>query len=183
MRARRSSIVLGLALIVALAGCGAAGAAGSSTSSSSSGSSNSGNYGYGGSYGGSSTSTSTSGSSASGVAQISTKTVAVAGKQETVLADSKGMTLYYFTPDTATTIACTGSCQQIWPPLLSSGTPTSKTTLPGKLTLVPSGSGQQVEYNGHPLYTYSGDSTSTDANGEGIQGKWFVATPSLSANG
>jgi hypothetical protein len=39
--------------------------------------------------------------------------------------------------------------------------------------------GKQVAYNGHPLYTYSKDSDSGDAYGQGIGGKWFVATPDL----
>ncbi|TMC88875.1 MAG: hypothetical protein E6J10_02220 [Chloroflexi bacterium] len=42
---------------------------------------------------------------------------------------------------------------------------------------------QQVEYNGHPLYTYSGDTAPGRTNGEGLLGKWFVSTPSLSVQG
>jgi secreted repeat protein with Y-X4-D motif len=40
--------------------------------------------------------------------------------------------------------------------------------------------GQQVEYNGHPLYNYSGDTAPGQTNGEGIGGMWFVATTTLS---
>ena len=39
--------------------------------------------------------------------------------------------------------------------------------------------GKQVLYNGHPLYTYSKDGDSGDAYGQGVGGKWFVATPNL----
>ena len=40
------------------------------------------------------------------------------------------------------------------------------------------GSKLQVTYNGHPLYTYSGDSAAGQANGEGSGGVWFVVKAS-----
>lgn len=113
-------------------------------------------------------------------ALIKTATATVQGKSVTILTDASGKTLYYFTPDTAAASACTGSCARAWPPLVAtSGTPTSATTLPGKLTVVSSGNGNQVEYNGHLLYTFAGDTAPGQTNGEGLLGKWFVATPDL----
>lgn len=114
-------------------------------------------------------------------ALVATATATVKGKSETILTDAQGKTLYYFTPDTATTSACTGSCAQAWPPLLApgSGTPSSATPLPSKLSVVKTGNGSQVEYNGHLLYTFSGDSAPGQTNGEGVLGKWFVATSDL----
>lgn len=105
----------------------------------------------------------------------------VQGKSVTILTDAKGDTLYYFTPDKASTSACTGGCAQTWPPLLmtGSGTPTASTTLPGTLTAVSAGNGNQVEYNGHLLYTFAGDTAPGQTNGEGKFGKWFVATSDL----
>jgi predicted lipoprotein with Yx(FWY)xxD motif len=118
-------------------------------------------------------------STASG-ALIHTKTLTVNGKSVTALANSKGLTLYYFKPDTSSTVACTASCATNWPPLLSpSGTPSSATTLPGTLSVLNGANGQQVLYNGHPLYTYAKDGDAGDAYGEGVAGKWFVATPDL----
>jgi hypothetical protein len=35
----------------------------------------------------------------------------------------------------------------------------------------------QVTIDGHPLYTFSGDTAAGDTNGEGIGGVWFVASP------
>jgi len=104
------------------------------------------------------------------------------GNSETILTNAQGMTLYYFIPDTATKAACTGTCAGIWPPLLFAGTssPASATPLPGTLSVVTDANGQQVEYNGHPLYTYSKDTAPGQTNGEGFKGKWFVATPTLS---
>lgn len=174
-RGRSAGVFVGLALVVALglAGCGAAGTGGA-----------------GGAYGGgASTATSTSaGGSSSGVnltcasgATVCTKTVSVGGQSKTVLADTKGMTLYYFTPDSASTVACTGACAQTWPPLSVSTSSVTGTSLTGSLTALNGADGEQAEYNGHPLYRYSGDKSQSDANGEGIGGKWFVATPALAA--
>jgi len=43
--------------------------------------------------------------------------------------------------------------------------------------------GNQIEYNGHLLYAYSGDTAPGQTNGEGLLGKWFVAIPGLAVQG
>ncbi|HEU0003350.1 MAG TPA: hypothetical protein VFQ36_20760 [Ktedonobacteraceae bacterium] len=118
---------------------------------------------------------------ATAAALVKTTTATVQGKSTTILTNAQGLTLYYFTPDTATTTACTGSCAQAWPPLLmtGSGAPSAASTLSGTLTAVTTANGSQVEYNGHMLYTFSGDSAPGQTNGEGKFGKWFVATTDL----
>ncbi len=133
--------------------------------------------------GGTATSGVAAGSSpATSAALIHTTSMKVGSKTETVLKTQKGLTLYYFTPDTATKLACTGGCATTWPPLTApSGTPTSNPTLPGVLTVISGANGNQVVYNGHPLYTYSKDGDAGDAYGEGIGGKWFTATPDVAA--
>jgi predicted lipoprotein with Yx(FWY)xxD motif len=111
---------------------------------------------------------------------VATATAMVAGKSSTILTDSAGMTLYYFTADTPSAPACTGACASTWPPLvITSGDATSATALPGTLSILNDANGTQVTYNSHPLYHYSGDHSPGQTNGEGIEGKWFVATPSL----
>src|SRR5207245_5469224 len=106
--------------------------------------------------------------SPSSTALIHTASIKVGTKTETVLKNAKGLTLYYFTPDTATTVACTGGCASTWPPLLAgAGNPTSDPALPGTLSVLDGSNGQQVLYNGHPLYTYSQDGDSGDAYGPG----------------
>ena len=110
---------------------------------------------------------------------IKTTTATVNGKTETVLTNAQGMTLYYFTPDTKTTAACTAGCTGTWPPLLATGSITLTSTAPGKLTTATNANGTQIQYNGHFLYTYAGDSAPGQTNGQGIAGKWFVATSSL----
>ena len=147
-----------------------------------------GNYGTtgGGSYGGGSTNPpapTTGGSNSSAV--IQTAAVTVKGQSETVLTNARGLTLYYFTADSATQSAVSGKLAQIWPPLLfkGSGGPSSSTSLTGKLSVQTDVNGNQVEYNGHPLYTFSGDNAPGQTNGEGITGMWFVATPNLAVQG
>ena len=140
---------------------------------------------------GSNSSTSTGSPSSSGTtpssstAIIKTTTATVNGQSVTILTNAQGMTLYYFKPDTATTTACTGTCASNWPPLVfaGSGSPASVNTLPGTLTVVADANGQQVEYNGHFLYRFSGDTAPGQTHGEGIKGVWFVATTTLSAQG
>jgi predicted lipoprotein with Yx(FWY)xxD motif len=140
----------------------------------------------GGSYGSGSTNppASTPGGSSSSTA-IQTATATVKGQSETVLTDAQGKTLYYFTADSEMQPTCSNSCAQMWPPLLftGSGVPTSSTPLAGKLSLQMDANGSQVEYNGHPLYTFSGDTAPSQTNGEGLFGMWFVATPNLAVQG
>ncbi len=125
----------------------------------------------------------TTGNSASAVIQTATATVK--GQSETVFTDAQGKTLYYFTADSATQSACSGACAQMWPLLLftGSGGPTSSTSLAGKLSIQTDANGSQVEYNGHPLYIFSGDTAPGQTNGEGLFGMWFVATPNLPVQG
>src|SRR5260370_540641 len=114
---------------------------------------------------------------------LQTAQATVNGKATTILADPQGRTLYYFTPDTATKVACTGGCAKVWPPLLftGSGTPLGDASLSGTLSVLNGANGNQVEYNGHLLYIYARDTAPDQTNGAGLFGKWFVCTPSLAA--
>jgi len=111
--------------------------------------------------------------------------VTLKGKSAMALVNSKGWTLYYLSADTATKSMCSGSCSQTWPPLLQagSGLPTGPGSLPGKLSVATTANGSQVEYNGHPLYTYAGDTGPGQTNGEGIGGVWHVVTSDLKPQG
>ena len=132
--------------------------------------------------GGTTTSGAGSSPAASSNALIHTASMKVDTKTVTVLKNANGLTLYYFTADTATKIACTGGCASNWPPLVvTSGNPSSNPALPGTLTVLNGANGNQVLYNGHPLYTYVKDGDAGDAYGQGVGGKWFVATPELAA--
>jgi predicted lipoprotein with Yx(FWY)xxD motif len=93
-----------------------------------------------------------------------------------ILVNAQGRTLYRYTPDTATKVACTGGCAVSWPPLtLPSGT-AKAVGGPGVtgLTTVKVGGKLQVEYQGHPLYTFIGDKKAGATSGQGAEGTWFV---------
>jgi predicted lipoprotein with Yx(FWY)xxD motif len=93
----------------------------------------------------------------------------------TVLTNSKGHTLYRFAPDTPAASRCTGSCAAYWPPV--TGTPKAGPGVTGKLgTIRRPGGATQVTYNGHPLYTYIGDSGPGQAHGNNLNlngGLWY----------
>jgi hypothetical protein len=67
--------------------------------------------------------------------------------------------------------------------MASSSTVAPIAGLSGALTTISRSGGAQVVYNGHPLYTYSADQAPGDDKGEGLFGKWFVATPDLAPAG
>lgn len=111
-------------------------------------------------------------------AVLKTAQATVDGKTATILTDEKGMTLYYYKPDTATSSACTGGCLQNWPALLFTGTgqPTPEGLSKGTLGVLSDAAGNQVTFNGHPLYTFIADKAPGDTTGNGKGGVWFVAT-------
>ena len=100
----------------------------------------------------------------------------------TVLTDAKGFTLYWFAPDTMTTSKCNGSCAAYWPPVIGKMTAAAGVSLPGKFGTIKRADGQvQATYDGHPLYTYKGDTAPGQANGNGSNasgGLWYAVTPS-----
>jgi predicted lipoprotein with Yx(FWY)xxD motif len=96
----------------------------------------------------------------------------------TVLTDSKGLTLYWFVPDTSTSSACYGTCAAYWPPVY--GTPSvasGVTGVTGKFGTIHRTDGTiQATYNGHPLYTYIGDTAPGQASGNNVDlngGFWY----------
>jgi predicted lipoprotein with Yx(FWY)xxD motif len=123
-----------------------------------------------------------SGPAASGPAAVTpggaVHTIRIGGV--TVVADAKGLTLYWFAPDTATRSACYGSCAAYWPPV--TGPATAGPGVTGRLsTLKRSDGSVQAAYDGHPLYTYVGDNASGQANGNGLDlngGLWHEVTVS-----
>ena len=90
-----------------------------------------------------------------------------------VLTDAHGYTLYWFAPDSPAASRCYGTCAAYWPPLL--GVPATTGVAGSLATLTRSGGASQVTYNGHPLYTYVGDSAPGQASGNRINlnGGWW----------
>lgn len=166
--ARRFGV--GLAMAVTALVAAACGSSGSSTTTTS---------------GASSTSTNTAapaGSSGSGGSSGATVKTATVGSMGKVLVDAKGFTLYTYTRDHGNTSACTGSCAGLWPPLTvaASTTPTGAAHLG---TIMRADGSHQVTFEGHPLYTFTGDTATGQANGQGYGGTWYVVHPSGSSTG
>jgi predicted lipoprotein with Yx(FWY)xxD motif len=81
-----------------------------------------------------------------------------------VLANGQGFTVYWFVADTATKSECNGLCTAYWPPV--KGPLTAGTCLTRRLgTIARSDGVTQATYDGHPLYTYIGDSSPGQARG------------------
>ena len=104
----------------------------------------------------------------------------------TILVNGSGFTLYAFTKDSRNKDVCMSisSCTGVWPVLRTGGKPVAdpgvKASLIGTITV--KGGAKQVTYAGHPLYTYSGDSSPGETfyvNASQFGGNW----PALNAAG
>ena len=120
--------------------------------------------------------TGTGSNASAGTSASTLKTAKIGGA--TVLTNGKGFTLYWFVPDTSTTSNCNGQCAQFWPPL--KGPATKGAGVTGTLaTIMRSDGSTQATWNGHPLYTYKGDTAPGQNKGNGLNisgGVWHEAT-------
>ena len=104
----------------------------------------------------------------------------------TALVNGDGRTLYMLTADQGGKVTCAASpCTGIWPPLLvpAGSSPVAGSGVNASMlrTVKTSSGATQVMYNNWPLYMYSGDSGSGQANGQGINsfgGVWHPLAPS-----
>ena len=94
------------------------------------------------------------------------------------LVASNGMTLYRYTKDTKGVSNCYTACAVTWPPYMS--------TIQGPLgagatgtiaTIARTDGGQQITYNGVPLYYFKTDAKVGDTLGQNVGGIWFVVKP------
>jgi predicted lipoprotein with Yx(FWY)xxD motif len=125
------------------------------------------------------TSSSSSGSPAAAAAG-GLKTATIGGA--TVLTNASGFTLYSFAPDTPTTSNCNGTCAQAWPPVKGPATASGVTGTFG--TIKRSDGSVQATFDGHPLYTFAGDTAAGQAKGNGLNvngGLWHEITTSGTA--
>jgi predicted lipoprotein with Yx(FWY)xxD motif len=129
------------------------------------------------------TSSSSSGSSSGSPAAAAAgglKTATIGGA--TVLTNASGFTLYSFAPDTPTTSNCNGTCAQAWPPVKGPATASGVTGTFG--TIKRSDGSVQATFDGHPLYTFAGDTAAGQAKGNGLNvngGLWHEITTSGTA--
>jgi len=114
---------------------------------------------------------------AGGAVTLKVGTDATLGK---FLTDEKGLTLYTFTKDTASSgkSTCNGGCATAWPPLAASAAPAKPAGATGDFTIITRDDGaKQVAYKGMPLYYFASDKAAGDVKGQGLNSVWFVAAP------
>jgi predicted lipoprotein with Yx(FWY)xxD motif len=94
------------------------------------------------------------------------------------LADTKGMTLYWFKNDTKGVSACSGECVAKWP-LYYRESVAAKDGLKAEDfgTITREDGQKQTTYKGMPLYYFIGDKAAGDTNGNGVKDVWFVVNP------
>jgi len=159
-------VVAALALTSVAAGCG--------SDDNGNGSSSGGAYG-----GGVNTTAQTTPSGSGGAGVVSVADNPELGK---IIVDSGGNTLYYFLKDKGGKSACYGACAAVWPPYTTNGEPKGEGGAEASLlgTSKRTDGGEQVTYNGFPLYTYVGDKKPGDTNGNDFEqfgAEWYALTP------
>jgi predicted lipoprotein with Yx(FWY)xxD motif len=98
-----------------------------------------------------------------------------------------GPVLYRYAPDGTGKTTCTGACATAWPPLT---VPTASTHLTGKGgvpssalgTITRPGGVLQVTFKGMPLYRFAGDTKAGETMGQGVEGTWFVVSPTAAVS-
>jgi len=98
----------------------------------------------------------------------------------TVLTDARGMTLYFFTPDSpgSAKSTCYDQCVTFWPIFYTADPVVSAPLAAADFSVITRTDGsKQTTYKGWPLYYYISDTRAGDLKGEGVTGNWFVAKP------
>ena len=97
------------------------------------------------------------------------------------LTDATGKTLYFFSLDANGTSSCTGGCALAWPVYYAGNETAPAGVTASDIATITRADGQkQTTYKGWPLYYYAGDTKTTDVNGDGSGGTWFIAKPDYS---
>lgn len=99
-----------------------------------------------------------------------------------VLVNAKGKTLYVFAADSPRKSTCSGACAQAWPPASANAKALGHSAdVRARLGVITRADGRtQLTVNGLPAYTFSGDSSAGQANGQGVNasgGLWWVIAP------
>jgi len=93
-----------------------------------------------------------------------------------VAVDAGGKTLYLFANDQGTTSSVPANILTAWPPIKATGTPVAGPGIDAaKLGVAMQANNENwVTYNGHVVYTFSGDAAPGDTNGQGLANVWYV---------
>jgi len=132
----------------------------------------------GSSSSGSTSSASSSAPSAAASAASGTTLKMITFNGKKVLTNAQGMAVYWFAPDTSTKSNCNSSCLKFWP--IVRGPATAGSGVTGTLGVITTNGVKQATYDGHPLYTYVGDTAAGQVKGNALNasgGLWWVMTP------
>ena len=156
---RSNAGILGVTGIVALAiaGCGGGGSTSSSSDTSATTASTP-----------AAATTAASGATA-GIATVSVVHNSSLGS--ILVAGPKQRTVYLFAADKGPASTCSGACAEVWPPVITTGSPKAAggANTADLGTITRSDGTKQVTYKGHPLYYYAGDGTNGgETSGQGI---------------
>ena len=96
-----------------------------------------------------------------------------------VVDGERSRAVYVFAADPPGRSTCTGSCNSLWPPLLTEGFPQAGEGIGAELLgyLTRRDGGFQVTYDDRPLYRYAGDLNPGSTLGHGIGGNWSAIRP------
>lgn len=98
-----------------------------------------------------------------------------------ILTDSEGKTLYFFSEDTKDASECTGGCLDIWPIFYVDNLVLGEGLDAADFDTITRSDGEpQITYKDWPLYYYYDDNVAGDTNGENINNAWFAAKPDYS---
>jgi predicted lipoprotein with Yx(FWY)xxD motif len=93
------------------------------------------------------------------------------------LADSNGMTLYYFTKDTSGASTCVGACVDRWPVFYTDNVMVPSEMDAKEFGVITRADGKkQNTFRGWPLYYWTGDKMAGQTAGQGVNGVWFYVT-------
>jgi predicted lipoprotein with Yx(FWY)xxD motif len=97
-----------------------------------------------------------------------------------ILVDSSGRTIYAFAIDKPNVSNCSGGCLQAWPVVAAANT-TAGSGVTAKLGMITRSDGAaQLTVNSYPVYTFAGDKSPGQVNGQGLDsdgGLWWVIAP------
>ena len=96
---------------------------------------------------------------------------------DSFLADSNGMTLYYFTKDASGSSTCTGQCVDRWPVFYTDNVMVPAGMDAKEFGVISRADGKkQSTFRGWPLYYWAGDKAPGQTNGQGFNSVWFYVT-------
>jgi predicted lipoprotein with Yx(FWY)xxD motif len=132
-------------------------------------------------YGAPSPSATAPGQAAAGGDSTGASVALASSKLGKILVDGDGRTLYLWEADKGTTSTCDAACASAWPPLTTAGQPVAGSGVSAsKLGTTDRSDGTtEVTYNGHPLYTFTGDGAPGQTTGQGSDGfgaEWYVVS-------